>query len=340
MKHCYYLLLLLLIMLFAGTSLRAQDIHFSQFYAHPLALNPTLAGYSEGDYRLAAIYRNQWNTVATPFETYGASFDSRIPLKKVKEDVFGAGISIINDKAGAQGLKLFTGSLSVAYHKQLGKKQKQYLGLGLQLSYTQRSIDYQALRFPSQYDGATINPANPSGENVGQNITMFDMNAGLFYSGRLSERVGIFNGLVVSHLLRPKESFINDDDARLQMKYTIHGGARIRVGKRWHLTPNYIVMLQNKAREINVGSAVEYQLGPVQKGVILSIGGWYRIKDSGIVSAGAEFKRIRLGLSYDIASSSLQQVPKVTSGFEISLIYTGLFAKNTSGPILVPCPRL
>ena len=41
-------------------SLNAQDIHFSQFYASPLTLNPAMTGFVNGDCRAGVIYRNQW----------------------------------------------------------------------------------------------------------------------------------------------------------------------------------------------------------------------------------------------------------------------------------------
>jgi type IX secretion system PorP/SprF family membrane protein len=321
---------------FAG---KAQDIHFSQFYASPLTLNPALSGYIDGDYRLAGIYRNQWGTVTTPFITYAGSFDLRVPIKKLKGDILGAGITLVNDRSGDQGLKTFSGSLSISYHKQLGAKKKHYLGLGIQLGYTQRSIDQSKLTFPSQHDGNDFNTGLPSGENLSGNTGYFDMNLGLLYSAQVSKRVGLFNGVSLFHLTQPKETFINDNGAHLKMRYAIHGGARIQLARRWYLTPNYIVMLQNKAREINFGTAVEYHLGENSK-TILSLGGWYRLEDSGIISAGIEFMKVRVGVSYDVTTSGLQEVPKPTGGFEISLIYTGIFPKNDVGPILVPCPRL
>ena len=73
----------LLLFFFAAT--QAQDIHFSQFYASPLTLNPALSGFHDGTFRVAGIYRNQWRSVTTPFQTYGASFDMRLLQKKLKK---------------------------------------------------------------------------------------------------------------------------------------------------------------------------------------------------------------------------------------------------------------
>ena len=40
----------------------AQDAHFSQFYANPLYLSPSLAGATDGA-RIILNYRNQWPAI-------------------------------------------------------------------------------------------------------------------------------------------------------------------------------------------------------------------------------------------------------------------------------------
>jgi hypothetical protein len=99
-------------------------------------------------------------------------------------------------------------------------------------------------------------------------------------------------------------------------------------------------MFQNEASQLNLGSAIEYHFGQQDNKVIASIGGWYRLDDAGIVSASVEYMRIRLGVSYDVTTSTLKAVPKPTGSFEISLIYIGILPGNDTGPVLVPCPRL
>ncbi|CAN5261356.1 hypothetical protein BH09BAC1_BH09BAC1_14030 [soil metagenome] len=337
MRNVY---LLLFSLLFPLCTL-AQDIHFSQFYASPLTLNPTLTGFSQGDYRVAAIYRNQWATVTSPYQTFAASYDMRILKNKVKKDIFGVGFVAVHDHSANNVVSLLSGYLSTSYHKLLSKKGNHYLGLGIQAGYVQRQLKTNGLTFPTLFNGTDFDPSLSSGENFANTtIGYFDLNAGLLWSTTPHERVGLYQGVSVYHLTQPKESFMNQD-VHLKMRYTIHGGLRIKLHQRWYLTPNYIVMSQNKAMEINLGTAVEYHLGAATDPVVLSLGGWWRTGDAGIISAGAEFKGIRLGLAYDVTTSGLQAAPKPTGGFEIALIYTGKFGGGRDpGPVLVPCPRL
>ena len=45
----------------------AQDLHFSQFYAAPLYLNPAFAGTAGGP-RFILNYRNQWPGINNAFK--------------------------------------------------------------------------------------------------------------------------------------------------------------------------------------------------------------------------------------------------------------------------------
>src|SRR5690554_5696545 len=73
---------------------QAQDLHFSQFYAAPLYLSPSLAGATDGA-RLAMTYRNQWPGISTAFSTMAVSFDNFFPAFNS-----GLGLQLIQDRAG------------------------------------------------------------------------------------------------------------------------------------------------------------------------------------------------------------------------------------------------
>ena len=62
-------------------SIHAQDIGFSQFYEQPLLRNPALAGIFNGDVRLTASYRNQWQSVTVPYRTLALSTEIKFPMQ-------------------------------------------------------------------------------------------------------------------------------------------------------------------------------------------------------------------------------------------------------------------
>src|SRR5579864_8642241 len=76
----------------------AQDIHFSQFYEAPLLRNPALAGIFTGDYRVQAIFHNQWNSFSNAYRTGSLSGEYKWPVGK-SSDFFTTGMEILYDQA-------------------------------------------------------------------------------------------------------------------------------------------------------------------------------------------------------------------------------------------------
>src|SRR6188768_2919012 len=89
--------LVLILLVFSGL-IKAQDPHFSQFFASPLTLNPAFTGKFDGQWRLAVNHRDQWPSIPKAYVTTSGSFDFGILKNKIPEnDVFGIGISGVSD---------------------------------------------------------------------------------------------------------------------------------------------------------------------------------------------------------------------------------------------------
>lgn len=327
--------LLTIVLLVATGSLFAQDIHFSQFYNSPLTLNPALTGKVNGTFRVVANYRNQWFgnlDGKTGFSTGAVSVDVPIRLKK---DVIGVGGYFVTDRAGGGLLKNNTFMASVAYHKGLGSKNNHSLSLGVQAGFSQRRLDASTIRWASQFDSQQTFSDALTGENISNNSSgAFDMNAGLLYSGKFSERFKLFLGGSAFHLLTPEQKFANGSVAEsTPMRIVGHGGLDIGLSSKISLLPSVIYMTQASASQLNAGLSLAFN---VNTETTLYVGGYYRIKDSVIPYLGLDFKQFRLGLSYDVNASSLNR----TNGtLEASLMYIG---KYTAMPNVNPalyCPR-
>src|ERR1044072_3116176 len=83
-----------------GGTLRAQDIHFSQFYENAILRNPALTGIFTGDYKAGVNYRNQWADISVPFQTVLASLETKVPIKRDQKDYFSFGLTATYDHAG------------------------------------------------------------------------------------------------------------------------------------------------------------------------------------------------------------------------------------------------
>src|SRR6187431_476423 len=84
---------------FIAISLAAQDIHFSQFFEAPLLRNPSLAGIFSGDYRVQAVYRDQWNSVTTAYKTVSLNGEYKMPVGTANDFVT-VGLQLLQDRAG------------------------------------------------------------------------------------------------------------------------------------------------------------------------------------------------------------------------------------------------
>ena len=79
---------------------QAQDVHFTQFNASPMLVNPALTGAFGGEWRASAIYRDQWRSVVggAAFKTIAASFDMPIIRDISVDDYLAAGVQLSGQK--------------------------------------------------------------------------------------------------------------------------------------------------------------------------------------------------------------------------------------------------
>ena len=320
---------------------QAQDIHFSQFYASPLNLNPSLTGKVNGDYRIAGIYRGQWFSVGDKtYQTPSLSFDMPFIIGKKKKDAIGAGINVVADRTNGGRFNTTGIYLSTAYHKGLGKENKHQLSLGVQGGYVMRQLKSNDFTFGDQITNGQLN-GNPTSENFANNNRNYpDVNVGLFYNGQLSKKLMFFAGYSFYHLTTPKEDFLANSNNELPTRQVVHGGFQWDVAPKFSLYPGVLFQLQQEAQEVNFGNNFGWHfLNKENKKATFFFGGWYRMGDAAIAMLGLEYNRFRVGASYDFTTSELNNANNLRGGFEISAIYVGLFNKPSDNNIFLFCPR-
>jgi type IX secretion system PorP/SprF family membrane protein len=319
----------------------AQDVHFTQFNATPLILNPAFTGAFDGPVRASAIYRDQWNGV---YRTIAASADAPIVRDISGDDYLAGGVQFYNDVAGDGNLNNFSGLLSVAYHKFLGLEGDKILSVGLQGGYTSKSIDLSRLYFGNQFkDGGFTGPTNT--QLNGSPVRYFTVNAGVAYSHKISERFSYSLGVAGNNLNQPQESInkTQNSDVGLGMRLSAQAGAIIYTGERLSLRPAVLYQTQTATTEIIAGNEFNYIVGsdPEVRSLAPSIfvGGWYRNNDAIMVSAGVEFQGFRVGVAYDYTTSSYNVVNNGKGGFEIGVRYVGLNPISAARNLVYPCSR-
>lgn len=317
---------LFLALVMCGCVSHAQDIHFSQYFASPLTLNPANTGNINGLFRLTFNYRNQWFNVPTlnsiaPYQTYQGSFDIALLRDKLGNDGFGVGAMFYSDKAGDGALTTFNGMVSIAYHKATDRYGKGHISLGMQAGVVAKQVKLSDLIFENQLDNYGFNSNLSSGESFsGKTIIYPDVNIGAMWTHHARERFGYNFGFAMDHLSRPRESFLGDERNRLNYRFNVHGGCDFYLNRDYSFTisPTFLFMLQGNAQQYNVGLGLNYW---INDDVAIFGGGFYRVKDAAILNLGVEFYNVRVGLSYDINHSDLRSATQAQGGLEASVIY-------------------
>jgi type IX secretion system PorP/SprF family membrane protein len=314
----------------------AQDPHFSQFFSSPLTLSPAFTGKFDGTFRVAGNYRNQWPTINNAFTTATASVDFKVMQNKIaSNDMWGVGVMGYNDNSanGAVNFNYFT--LSTAYHKGLDEDGFHQLSGGFQVTYANMLINTANLKFEDQL---TSNGFTGVTNEVFNNSTLksnyIDVNAGILYSGSTNERNNFYFGVSLYHLTSPKQSFTGAT-YNLAPRATIHAGTFFPLAPNATLHLSGLQSFQGGASETVIGGAVQLIATPdAEKPVSIYAGSWLRFNDAIIPYFGLEFGDLRMGITYDVNTSSLKTASQGVGGLELSLIYVR--RPSTDKPIICP----
>lgn len=316
-------------------SLQAQNPYFSQYYASPLYLNPSLAA-AHSDVSFGINYRSQWNSDNSPYQM--GQFSIIYPILKkgaLLNHLGGVGLSLFQDLAGEN--KIFkTYGVNITGSYKLSLNPSHTVLMGLQGGIIQKKIDYSNLRWGSQYNPliGLDNRITPSVGEINEKVLFPVFDAGLFWhytkqksSYNLRSRsLAFYSGVAVANINKPDESVFSDGTSRLPMLFKFHGGLEYRSSRSFKFTPGFLIMQQNENRQFNVGSYLTHTIisdpySRQPKTFDLQAGIWYRVKDSFIFMVGGSSKDVSLGFSYDMNTTSMRYNNLGVGAYEISLTY-------------------
>lgn len=313
------------------------DPHFTQNYTYPMYINPAMVGQSDGDYRVSAVYRNQWSAFGNPYRTTGLSFDAST------NNNVALGVNILNQSAGDGGFNYFTAYASVAYTGvKLGRNGNHHIIFAMQAGVLNRSVDQSRFKWGEQWNPITgYNASNPITESFARtSATALDMGTGvLYYDGSPDKKVNFFGGVSFFHINKPADPIVSMQSTELNtipMRYTIHGGASINLQEGLSVVPHFLYNHQGTASESMLGVYLEKS---VNEETNIMAGGYYRLKDAIAPYVGIDHKNFLVGLSYDVNTSRLGAMTRNVNSFELSLSY--ILRKHEKGTVdFIRCPRL
>ena len=325
-------------MMLAMSNASAQtDPHFTQNYTYPMYINPALTGSSDGEYRVAAIYRNEWSAMGNPYKTTGISGDM------AWKNNLSFGLNVLNQAAGDGAFNYFTTYASVAYSGvKLGPAGNHRMVFAMQAGVIDRRVDESNFKWGEQWNPITgYSSTNPTSESFAANkATSVDMGAGvLYYDAAPGKKYNAFGGLSFFHINRPADPIIGSKTTELNkipMRYTLHGGVSYNLFEGTSVVPHILYMQQGNAREASLGVYMQRRINDETD---IMAGGYYRIKDAVAPFVGVDYRNLLIGLSFDANASKLGSMAKNVNSFELSLSYVKRTGTKSFFDF-IRCPRL
>ncbi len=316
----------------------AQDPQYSQAYANALYLSPAFAGAEENTRGIFAT-RYQWPALDASFISNTISVDHYIDRYKS-----GVGFIASSDLSTAAKLRSTEAGLIYAFQAELSPKL--VFRPALQLSYVNRSINFNSLTFGSQYDnnGYTGGASNEV-SNI-PTVSYLDVSSGgVLYSENF------WVGVSLNHLNTPEQSFIKGQSA-LAVKTSFFGGYTFSFTPEWRkrhvnpdeeksITPTFLYKMQGKSDQLDIGLYGRYNA--------LIVGFWYRgipVKvfkpekmnnDALIFLIGFVHKELAVGYSYDYTISKLTRASG--GAHELTVSYRLKTKKSKRISRRVVCPQ-
>ena len=329
MRKLYTLLFLVSVVIYS----KAQDVHFSMYGEAPLMVNPALTAVHY-DLRAVANYRDQWTGSLAPFKTYAASLEGALRHKKLGRSHLSTGLGFFNDNSGDAQYKTTNVNLNLGAVVKVASNGE--LSLGTQFAYVQNTINYDNLKWGTQFDGYKYDPARASYEfNQIPSAKNFDLAAGINYHFSksnlyISSKDGsrFDAGLAAFHLLQPKNGLFTNSVEKTNIRTIGYfNGMFCKKGSKTCFLPGIFFINQGANNSILGSFMIKYIITEqtiytnMKKPFAFSYGVQYRLKDAFIPTILLEWDKYAIGAAYDLTLSTMNNANKGSGGFEVMLRY-------------------
>jgi type IX secretion system PorP/SprF family membrane protein len=326
-----------LITFFVMNAISAQDIHFSQFYETPLYRNPAFAGIVNGDIRVQAVFRSQWNSFVNAYKTGSLNAEYKMPAGK-GEDFVTVGVETFYDRAGSADLTttIFTPVLN--YHKSISNERNMYLSAAFMGGIVSRRFDRSRITTNNQYDGGG------DGENLSrEQFSYWDGSTGISFNSGLGNNPdnNILIGVAYNHFNRPKNSFYENTNLLLDPKLVFSADFKLGVTENSWIVFHSDYARQGSYREIIAGMLYGIKVGQLLNNpdYIINGGAFLRWNDAIIPVIKIDYHPFSVAFSYDVNISQLKTSSYGRGGAELSVTYIGFLDRDNSSLNAVHCPR-
>ena len=306
-------------------SSQGQDIHFSQLDANPVLINPAYTGFYEGKGRFGLIYRNQWATVSSPFQTFAVTGEASLARSRTRPQGVSMGVFAYNDVAGTLHYGTLCGLLSAAAYTALDKNGTSILSVGVEGGYGQMAFDPSKAEMEDRTE--TFDQRQVQYPTIG---------AGIAWYCQVNGDVQTKMGFAARNLNRPNISYMQLDDTRLEPRYSLYARAECRWWPSLSLMPALLAQIQKEYHEVIGGVDVKWYIEESAQRQ-LSVGGGlaWRLGDALLADFMMEYDAFLFMLCYDTNISRLASASKTIGAFELGVVYRVARKSRTKS---IQCP--
>lgn len=305
----------------------AQDIHFSMLDLDPLLFNPAYSGFFADKARFGVVYRNQWASVTTPFQTISATAELSVMRSKRNSNGLSAGLWVSNDRAGELDYGSTSASAIVSYFQALGNGDNLVSvalegGVG-QVGFNPEHIDL----------------ADGTETFIREKALYPTLGAGVAWFCQVSEVMYTKVGFSVRNINEPDISYLGMKDTRLSRHWNVYTRAEWRFHPQWSLLPVAGYQHQEAYNELVYGCDVKWYVNERARNYLaFSAGLLGRHGDALAVDLAVEWTQWIFAFSYDANLSTLAEASHTLGAFEIGVIYK--IGKRDDGRYkgALPCP--
>lgn len=320
------------------------DIHFSQFYETSILRNPALTGVFADDYKVGVAYRNQWSSIANPYQTAVMTAETKIAVGRQAADFVSFGLLAYYDKAGSIDHTILGLYPALNFNKSLEDAHNSFLSVGFTGGYLQYSFDPTKATFNNQYVNGTYSSSNPTGEQFSnQKVGLWDLGAGINLNSSMGEynNVTYIIGISGYHFTQPKTSFYKDSKIYLDTRFNLNAAASGQINEQYSFQVQGNYALQGSFYEIIGGGMIGWtRIGlSGDPAFTLYAGLFYRYQDALIPTLKVKYQDMYFGFSYDVNVSTLSVASSYKGGFEISVYKTGVLKDRNANKSKVLCPN-
>ena len=259
--------IIVILLIFLGIQLKAQDVVFSQFSNTTIMINPAITGNYLGVVRTTLNQRVQYADFGLPYNTSMITVDKSIRRKGKRRDRISYGAYAVNDRAYTQDrIELRQYSISLGYHKLLEKKKHKhkFLSIGLQNGFASRIALLDNFSFDRQITQNGFDPTIDNGERFAKESFGYPtMNIGLLYTfadSSYKKPIVNFNfGYGMFNTIPVKEAVTSINQSRLKARH--HFNTSIIywfVGTKAFIKADALFSLQGNSAQLKTRLILDY----------------------------------------------------------------------------------